>query len=201
MFIKLQSNVQKQNVSKTDAFHKPNRLPLIIGIIVVAIVLLVVAFWPLINRLIPPKCYSGVELYTSGAFLKFEDGELFGDCVSQLPFAKDSTACSFSYYDFWFRDAVLKNDPFPDVYVVQLEPEESYGSVKQYLEEQSYEKMGSEENGHILYYLGESEDTDCFYVSVNDHRQEVFCFLITDCSTWACVDIFLAKNLGWIPGE
>lgn len=200
MFIEPQDHAYNQNLPPMRTFQKRNRLLQAIAVIVIVLLFLSIAAWPLINRFMPPKCHSGMDLYTSGAYLKFEHGEMFRDHIFQLPFAKDASVCTFQYYDFWMRDAVLKDDPFSDVYLVQLIPTGSYDSITQHLETNNCGSMMSPDGNHVIYFVGEDDDTDCFYVSVNIERQEIFCILITDCSAWAIVDSFLAQNLGWVPG-
>ncbi len=173
-------------------------------IIIIAILLLclvIALLWPLLCRFIPPNEYTGVELYESGEYLTFEKGVVFKECVEQLPFSRDTKAVFFEYYDFKYQDAILRNDPFPDVYIVQLDVGESYAAIKQYLEEYCFDKSMSYDGLGSRYYMGGPEDTDCFYVRINDQRQEVFCYLLTDRDTWAGDTIFLQFNLGWVPGE
>ena len=173
-------------------------------IIIIAILLLclvIALLWPLLCRFIPPNEYTGVELYESGEYLTFEKGVVFKECVEQLPFSRDTKAVFFEYYDFKYQDAILRNDPFPDVYIVQLDVGESYAAIKQYLEEYCFDKSMSYDGLGSRYYMGGPEDTDCFYVAINDQRQEVFCYLLTDRDTWAGDTIFLQFNLGWLPGE
>ena len=182
-----------------EPFRSKHRLT--IAIIVVAGLLLFSWIWPLISRFIPPKHYSGVELYASGEYLEFEKGALFGQQISQLPFAENGQVVSFEYYDFWVRDAVFKNDPFADVYILQMELGGNYEAARQYLKKSAYEIHCSADGQHSRYYMGCPAESDYFFIFVNDQRQELFCILMTDSTTWANVDIFLAKNLGWIPGK
>jgi hypothetical protein len=63
---------------------------------------------------------------------------VFKECIEQLPFSKDAKVVSFEYYDFKYQDAILQNDPFPDVYIVQLDVGISFAAVKQYLKENCF---------------------------------------------------------------
>lgn len=169
-------------------------------LLIILLSLTLTALWPLLCRLIPPTKHTGVELFESSVYLNFEKGALFGEQISQFPFSQEAVVLSFEYYDFRIRDAIFQDDPFPDVYLVQLDLGEAYNEARRYLDERAYDIEGSLDGHHRIYYLGGPEDTDCFYVAINDQRQEVFCFLVTDRSTWACVDIFFSQNLGWVPG-
>lgn len=205
MSIDWDDSLQKSNspqAKKTNQWNPFHAKRVIIVILVIVILLMfLAALKPLYCGLIPPTKYAGTQLYETGKYLEFDKGTLFGEYVSQLPFAKEAKVVNFAYYDFWLRDAIFKEDPFPDIYLVQLAPAVSYDSVKQYLDAHYSNESVLKDDDHSIYYLGDGVGADNFYVSVNDQRQEVFCFLVTDHSAWAGVDGIFAQNLGWVPGE
>ena len=182
----------------TRRFWRAFRRPLVY-VIILAVALHLTVIHYLLSGFIPPIRHDGVELYESGKYLKYEKGAEFEEYMNALPFAEDTEILSFTYYNFCLRDNVFKGK-FSDVYLVQLMPVAPYDSIKQYLDTNYHEKAISVVEGNTIYYLGAENEVECFCVSVNDQRQEIFCLMITDCSAFLMVEGFLLRNLGWVPG-
>ena len=160
-----------------------------------------ILLWPWLNRLIPEKHYSGVELYHSNAYLQFEKGELFSEQLMQLPFSSNAEILSFDYYDFYIRDPVWENQKYSDLYMVQIKSNVSFAEITQYLEDHCIRKDDNPVSGSTIYCLYELESDDSVYVAVNHLREEVYCLLITNDSACIMGERFLYLNFSKMPWE
>ena len=174
---------------------------LILGIILAAHVLFFALVWPIINQYIPGKHHSGAELFTSDQYLQFEKGEIFNQHLAQLSFVEDAEVLSFDYYDFWFRDAIIKDKPFPDTYLVQLSPEIPFYEIVQYLKTGCATERTHGDGTITTYRFSQDGAEDLCCVTGHHQRQEVYCFLITDYSDNALVgyEDYMILHLGWMP--
>ena len=108
---------------------------------------------------------------------------------------------SFDYYDFWFRDAIIRDKPFPDTYLVQLSPEIPFYEVVQYLKTGCATERTNGDGTITTYRFSQDGAEDLFCVTVHHQRQEVYCFLITDYSDNELVgyEDYMILHIGWMP--
>lgn len=160
--------------------------------------------WRIASYFIPPDHYSGVELYESGEYLQYDDGALFRDHIAQLPFAEDADVLSFDYYDFHYRDAFFKNDPFPDLYMIKIASTISLDSVERHLKACCYLEENSEDSDSaIIYCLSDPNNAEAYFFVVVDHSdQGVYCLLvIDDYMPYDSIDYYFYRYIGDSPWE
>lgn len=163
--------------------NRPWRWIVLVGCILLCLVLVIAALWPLLCRLIPPKKHAGVELYESGEYLQYEKGEVFREQIAKLPFVADAQVLSFEYYDFWFRDAIFRDDPFADAFILELDLGEHYASALVELETKGAWNHSTMQD-YPVYEVGESGNGDYLFVIMYEDSQKAVCLLITDTDSW-----------------
>ena len=79
--------------------------------------------------------YRGVEYYTEGEYLDFENGLLFQKTLESYEFLSNLTVLDFYYSDNQWKDSFVYGKK-PDVYGVLLDPGEDYEKVKAIIEKE-----------------------------------------------------------------
>lgn len=175
----------------------------LILIIIAAILLTLHVLWEIFCSFFPPSHSSGVELYESGAYLALDDGELFARHMAELPFTQDAQILSFDYYDFAHMDThIPRHKPFPDFYMVQIDPAISFDAVVQYLQVNSTAEKRSEDDSYSVFNITEVKTgSEHFFVAVNYPRQEIYCFLIgyTDSVVYKDGEYYFFGNISTAP--
>ena len=165
----------------TSNNKKKNTSILLILIVVVASIILLNFFWmvahPILSWAFPIIEHRGVDVYTSGAYLKFDQGEAFCEAVSTLDIVEQCTIIDFCYYDTFLRDN-LYYGKMCDTYVLDLQAGENYETIKETVINIG---TGSEYEGNFtLYYVGDSNGgSNQIFVALNDITSVVRCFMVT----------------------
>ena len=195
MFKEEQNDLYKLKIAERDTSHTwtptINRKPLIItGIVVVLILVLgfLIYIHPYFDHLIPSIEHSGVELYTSGTYLKYDKGDTFQKLVAELSFVEYGEVNSFSYHDSVLRNS-WHNPTFPDAFILELDMGESYILAIQEMEMKealNFKSGGDSGYGHAYaaYAAAESGQGDYLFVFAFEETQRVVLLLITDADSW-----------------
>ena len=173
----------------TSRFWRVFRRPLVY-VIILAVVWRLTVIHYLLCGFIPPIRHDGVELYESGKYLKYEEGESFEEYMDALPFAEDAEIISFTYYDFCLRNNIFEGE-FPDAYLMQISPKISFDEMIQHLETQAEDIWIN--STCTLYKMNPNKADVSFCVAVNCQRQEVYCFMVTQSD-----DIYDSYRFFWI---
>ena len=169
---------------------------LVLTIITLVIVRVVLFFCP-------PSHHSGADLYNSGKYLKYEDGEMFQQYLEELPLSETAEVVSFDYYNFWKQDNYLQADPAPDLYMVHFVLQESPDALASYLNDNGYLSREGE-NGNVTIYVRSPkvEDTFTFSVIIPHSGQDIYCTLVVDGSVaMRNIENFFLKKIGTAPWE
>lgn len=157
---------------------------IVIRILFILIILIIfVAYWLVLHPLIswmffPPKEYSGTEIYTSGKYLKFEDGYSFKDAVDSLDFVDECTITGFYYYDTWARDIPLYRK-MCDTYCLDLQADNNYDKIKTQVLLLS--KQCAYLGKYDLHLISDpTTSTEHIIIAMNDHTSEIRCLMITE---------------------
>lgn len=162
---------------------KSKKKKLLFGLMIVAAIYLgfLMCVEPIITRLyFPAKEHTGIELYTEGTYLKFEDGEKFQKMIADVDFIDECEVVSFSYYDNYIRDNILYGK-VSDFYILELDGGENYETIK-YQATQLLTSEGTEGNFELYLKTAEkisSNLNDCFIYAFCDTSSTIRCILIT----------------------
>ena len=189
--------------------HETKRLPrkgriwLFIGppiLLVLTIITLVIV--RVVLFFCPPSHHSGADLYNSGKYLKYEDGEMFQQSLEELPLSETAEVVSFDYYDFWNRDNYLQADPAADLYMVHFVLQESPDALESYLIENGYSASKCKHGKDVTIYVKSPKgDKTAFFSVITLHSsQDIYCTLVVDGGmAYRDIEVFFYRNIGEMP--
>lgn len=181
--------------------NKKSRILLWIVIALILVLVFLILIHPLLVYVIPSIEHSGVELYTSGTYLKYDKGDTFQKLVAELSFVEYGEVNSFTYHDSVLRNS-WDNPTFPDAFILELDMGENYVLATQEMQMRNawnFSKKGNPAYGYI-YAAAESGQGDYLFVIVFEETQKVVCLLITDTDTWLSA-LSLHNRYFPVPGE
>lgn len=146
----------------------------------------------------PPFSYhSGVKHYTSGKYVKFEDGELFRDFTESLDFVDDGEVVDFFHANYWMRD-----NPFygkaSDYFILDLSFEETeYIRIKEFLENESTYRAPVTCGDYWCYRQHNEENTTTYVIAYRDEYQIMRVCLITEHDSDIVTRALIGDTPGW----
>lgn len=155
---------------------------LLILLFVVFAIIIFAAYWvvihPILSWVFPIMEHRGVDIYTSGEYLEFEDGALFEKAVNSLDFIDECIITDFYYCDTRMRDN-LYYGKMCDTYALDLQVEDRYQETKESIASvyTDFQYCGD----YALYVVTDAVIGDSlFLIATNDTASAIRCLMITE---------------------
>jgi len=129
--------------------------------------------------------FRGEEYYTTGEFLKFENGPLFQEMLCSFPFLKDCEVTDFYYSDNRWKDSFVYGKK-PDVFGVMLDSGENFTRIKAQIEAEGIYDLTlnswDQEKAMDVYAMAQrSDDESIDYVFIVGRETDYLSFImVTD---------------------